>query len=129
MLTLQEVFNKVWERAYTPIRSENEALLQPSTPGKNICSYRNPKDGVNHCFIGVCIPNEVYNEEFEGMGALDLFKSYPNEMKLIFGNMVTEYRAKNALSELQSIHDLIEPEFWHERLREFAIKYNLAIPE
>ena len=113
-ITLQEVFNKVWERAKVEVRSFDST--------KAICTYRNSDGSKNHCFVGVCIPDELYTPEMEDGGSISV-----NEcVKSLFHKTLHP-----ALQELQSIHDNrghYGTDDWPAELTKFAKKHRLKIP-
>lgn len=109
-ITLEEVFNKVWERAKIPYKSMDNGR----------CVYRNPDGSKNHCFVGVCIPDELYDPIMDNGGSI-----YNNkEVKSLFDSNLHA-----PLKELQRIHDFESPNMWPVELRLFAKGHNLSIPE
>lgn len=115
-MSLQDVFNKVWERAKIKERCESEVA----------CLYRNPDGSKNHCFVGVCIPDELYDPKMDEVasGAITILNKYPKVCELFNFN-----EAGFILNELQAIHDYNDYDDWDSNLREFAYKYKLTIPE
>ena len=115
-MSLQDVFNKVWERAKIKERSES---LQS-------CLYRNPDGSKNHCFVGVCIPDELYDPKMDeaATGADQLLIKYPKVCELF-----NFQDAGLALLDLQRIHDYGDPDDWEPELVKFASNNNLTIPE
>ena len=112
-ITLQEVFNKVWERAKVKVKS--------SDPADITCTYRNSDGSQNHCFVGICIPDELYRPEMDdSSGGVEV-----NEhVRKLFPEKLIP-----ALAELQRIHDCSEPSDWGDQLIKFAKKHDLKIPE
>ena len=115
-MSLQDVFNKVWERAKIKERSESEEA----------CLYRNPDGSKNHCFVGVCIPDELYDPKMDEIasGADTILIKYPKVCELF--NFPD---ADSILLDLQRIHDYDDPDNWESELVKFANIHNLTIPE
>jgi hypothetical protein len=65
--TLQGFFNRAYRWAKRP-------EFKPCTDDSNSCAYRND-EGTNACFIGACIPDNLYKRKMEGMRLSDLLKS------------------------------------------------------
>ncbi len=119
MLTKQEIFNKVWERAKDPRRSV--APYSKRTGSKQICMYR-PGGGLPPCFIGVCIPDSEYISTMEtGIHQLACFGPWPPSLS-------REEADVDYYAALQRIHDDADPALWPEKLREVAERYSLTVP-
>lgn len=117
-MNLREVLDKVRERAKIPVKSSK--LL---APGWERCYYRNPDGSKNHCFVGVCIPDEIYNRSMEGAGtAWSVYQDY-EEVAALFDESVDP---ECHLQELQRIHDSYPPDTWELKLKQFAAQNNLA---
>ena len=108
-LTLQEVFNAVWERA----KDKTKAVTDNRWAD---CLYR-AKDG-RKCFIGVLIPDAEYDPTMEGDGIIQIKSKLPCLQGLDV----------DRLNDLQIIHDAHPVEAWEEKLRDFALVYNLTVP-
>ena len=116
----QEIFNKVWERAKIHVKSIN--------PASDLCMYRNPNGNNNHCFVGVCIPDELYDPAIEEARVVNLLN--PN-VRYWYNSKITklfEGIEPNFLGDLQRIHDHTPFIDWELNLKEIANKYNLSIP-
>lgn len=109
-LTLQQVFNGAWERAKHKVRCTSYDGIS--------CRYR--AEGTPPCFIGVSIPDELYDIHFEGRNAGDIAV---NELPELFADIEPE-----TLCRLQRIHDKEPPAFWEGELRAFAKELNLEVP-
>jgi hypothetical protein len=109
-MTLQDVFNVVWERAKNPVKS-----MTACDDGSDYdCLYRGPNS--LKCFIGECIADEDYKESFEG-------KPVSNPIiKDLFP------LCWNSLRTLQTIHDDYEPNDWRKELDIYAKDRGLSIP-
>lgn len=115
-MSLQDVFNKVWERAKIKERCESRVS----------CLYRNPDGSKNHCFVGVCIPDELYDPKMDenAYGADTILTKYPKVCELFNFD-----GASLKLLDLQRIHDCDDPDNWEPELIKFANNHNLTIPE
>ncbi len=92
MMTEQEIFDKVL--------AHSRIMTEPSSgPDGFACFYRTSTG--NRCFVGVCIPDEVYVPEMENSGISTLLSRFPI-MQNILGS--SELRI-NFLTSLQEIHD------------------------
>ena len=115
LLTLQDVFNKVWPRSKILVKSMNTGT----------CFYRDPKREAPPCFIGVCLTDYDFGhgklEDIDG-GVIGL--RLEGRLPKKFDNI-----DENALHDLQVIHDHKDPETWEKYLRLFADKHKLTIPE
>ena len=119
-MNLQEVFNKVWERSKIHVKSIN---LEYS------CFYRNPDGSKNHCFVGICIPDESYSSGIEDgriQDILDPENKYRYDAKIA---TIFEGIDPNLLGKLQYIHDNRSCKEWETELRYFASVNKLTIPE
>ncbi len=125
-LKRQDVFNKVWQHA---VVEGNEPSYDFN---EDNCFYRGPNG--ESCFVGVCIPDEVYRPDMEHNNADSLVLNFPEVEKLF------DKRSANTdfLNSLQYVHDgaggMEEPdegweEFWRDKLSVFAEKKNLTIPD
>ena len=142
-VSLQDIFNIVWEGV--------EGGMMPSIKNGTECLYvnvdtpRNNKDGeCDGCFIGYAlmklgVPKDLLLE-VDKKGTLSaeslLFSEPPQEghrfhhvLKNIRESLPRIQYLKNPLNELQGIHDLNHQSMWKTKLREYANKHNLIIPE
>ncbi len=92
LMTEQEIFDKVLAHS----RSMTEKAV--SLLGE-YCMYRTSTG--NRCFVGVCIPDEVYVPEMENSGIDTLLSRFP-VMQNILG---ASKRRIDFLVRLQEIHD------------------------
>jgi hypothetical protein len=106
-MTLQDVFNVVWERAKNPVKSRLGI--------SGVCAYRGA--GGLKCFIGECISDEDYSICNEGKTVLD------TEVASLFPGLNS-----TVLRDLQRIHDVYVPSDWKTNLEFFAKTNNLQIP-
>lgn len=126
MLTMQKVFDKIWERAGTKV------LAQAENSGD--CLYRTP-EGLC-CFIGALIPNDVYDPEIEGASLSRDDASGKICIPHIFDNVLrasgidTENpELVSLLEKCQRIHDSERIVKWDNKLQELAEQYDLTVPE
>jgi hypothetical protein len=106
--TEQEVFDIVANHLLT----QNRQSLVYDDFVDETCAYRGRYN--TKCAAGILIPDEYYTQELEGNGWKKLVENSlvpPNFMDLI--------------AKLQSIHDLHEPKYWKQKLRDLASKHNL----
>lgn len=104
MITKQEAFNLVWERA----KDKRRAVAH----GR--CLYRAP-DGLK-CFVGVLIPDEKYDARFD------------SEWRTTGEVMDCDKELERFLCSLQGIHDWTEPAEWERLLRQVALAEGLEVP-
>lgn len=57
-ITLQDIFDAAWQAFVVEMKPKSENV------NSNTCLYRSPEG--HKCAIGLCIPDELYNEKFEG---------------------------------------------------------------
>lgn len=120
LLTLQEVFDKIWERAKDPRKS----LRKPHDPENSLCAYRSP-DGLK-CFMGVLLPDQNYDP------SMDDEKSVPTKTGIGYVKDFIPLDlsvSEEHLYRLQRIHDSWEPENWRSRLIAFATSQHLTVPQ
>ena len=118
-MTAQEIFNKV----VTHLRNQKikSVGLNKGGIGENyICLYRGPNG--TKCAVGCLIPDNVYQQKFEGHKVVYLATNYPEIEKLIHGNEIL-------IAQLQGIHDYNRYEDWEDDFNILAKKCNLTVPE
>lgn len=117
MKTLQELFTQ----AYLGLASQG--FQQSIKLGS--CLYRGPNN--LRCAIGWCIPDEAYDEKFEGTAPTSAaFAPICHAL----GISPTDMDMRHILDELQTCHDNGDtPEEMQRRLTEFALENSLTIPE
>lgn len=113
-LTLQEAFNKIWERAKDKVKAIERFNEDPALTG---CRYR--ASNGKKCFVGVLIPDEQYTPEMEG----ELFSIIEKSVPCIRG------LDHQLLCKLQEIHDSWKISEWDFALRNFAIMNKLTVPD
>lgn len=99
------------------------ALRKQVLPSKNeegFCLYRGPH-GLK-CAVGHLIPDEMYKEEMEDVGAFYLPKKYP-EIEELFDDC-----SMHLIDVLQEIHDCYHPKSWEEEWKKVAQEYDLIMP-
>jgi len=122
----QEVFNKVWEHAHT---QKEKSLAKKGDPDENLCRYRG--DNGTKCFIGALIPNEVYEEDMEGMNVANLVERFSIVGRTLglAENVTRDSSDMRFLARLQYIHDSYPPSEWDDELRYFADTRDVRVPE
>lgn len=88
---------------------------QPSLSEEQQCRYRGCNG--NKCIVGWMIPDENYNENFEGTSAYGLIQQYPK----LLG--VEQKKEERLLSRLQDIHDALDGTTTEEEFRERFVSY------
>jgi hypothetical protein len=111
----QGIFDAVWERAKTKVKSKADN-------NEFDCRYRDRKG--NKCFAGVLIPDALYNPAIEGrrFSAL-LEEGIPCAVAACHRDDV------DLVEQLQRIHDLIPVEHWEGALRYFAMINFLSVQD
>lgn len=123
MMTRQEAFNRV---AFGLLAQNKKCQgPNPNDDSSTICLYR---DGNGcRCAIGFLIPDEWYTPSIEGHAVRDhrvdkimvlagLFHSVSDEDELEF------------FTDLQQVHDKIDPSGWRVHLRDLGRKWGLLWP-
>ena len=112
-MTLQEIFDK----SSTHLLTQNARSLAPSSDF--FCAYRGRNE--LKCAVGVLISDEAYSHDLEGRGcdALEV------EQALEASGVPTTREARDLMDALQYIHDYVEPQDWHEQLRDLAARLGL----
>jgi hypothetical protein len=110
----QDVFNKIWDYF---IVNKN-----PKAGDNNTCYYRGP--GGIKCFVGVLIPDDMYSPDMENKSAGEMLEKFPALMKHLDASGSDLF----FLKILQDIHDYYTPDMWRKELNDFAITFDLQIP-
>jgi hypothetical protein len=118
-MTLQEVFDKIWERA----KDKRKSLRDP-TKVSSLCAYRSP-DGLK-CFIGVLLPDQNYMPVMDDGSAIPSKTGigYVKDFIPLDSSVFEEH-----LYSLQRIHDSHPPDHWEVHLRGFAKRRGLTVPQ
>ena len=112
----QEVFNT----AYLGLKSQ--CFEKSYNPEGGVCQYHTTH-GLK-CAIGHCIPNELYDKNFEGKSAIIVQEILDHKSSLFF------HIEAGFLRKLQNCHDRAEtPKDMQEKLKDFANQQGLTIPE
>ena len=115
MSTQQETFNTV----VNALRKQGCKSSQVNEPDN--CLYHGPS-GLK-CAAGHLIPDEEYNENFEGTPLLDGLSEKPT----IVGNIIRRLGHDiHLVQKLQIIHDNDEVEKWEAAFARLADKFNLV---
>ncbi len=117
--SLQAVFDKVWD--HFVVQKQPQSMCADG----QLCMYRG--NGGAKCILGVCIPDELYDEEMESKAAELLKHTFPREWEMVFDGI-----SEHDLARLQGVHDSAVPMGFVDTmtlgLTRFADKYNLTIP-
>ena len=119
MKTNEEKYQEIFTKAYLGLASQGfEKSLKSNM--NDICMYKGLAG--RRCAIGHVIPDDMYCEELEGLGA-----TAPSVLKVVWPDANSDERL--FLEELQRSHDYSGPNTNMEiLLQAFAEKYNLQIP-
>ena len=109
---------QAFEMAVKHLRKQGRRSLQY---GAITCMYRIPESGLK-CAVGALIPDELYQESFEGVGIVRLIDTF-DEINKLFENVNFKL-----LEDLQNIHDNYEVTNWENELQELSIVYGLTMP-
>lgn len=123
MLTLQEVFNKVYRHLLTQNRVARNSLA-------GICRYRSkPHDDdsvVLMCAAGVLIDDEHYSESIEGYHVLNA--TAPRSALIKSGVDMNDPVMNALVASLQDVHDAGDPSEWPDELYRVAGMFKLEVP-
>lgn len=114
----QEMFDIIWKRAKTPVK----ALIKFGTEGHARCQYR-ASEGYK-CFIGECIPDEMYKPDMEDYTTFAALTYKFPEIKQLFNNVDRMF-----FDLIQNIHDIRNETEWNECLINLAKEYKLKVPQ
>lgn len=122
MMTLQEMYDK----AATHLLLQGKRCAVSNANGFFSCRYRGPEGSM--CAVGALIPDEMYDERYEGIAADNLLFKVPGLAQHLMGSTIgddTLYHVARLLSNLQHIHDRTPPEDWKRQLDGLADRMNL----
>ena len=111
-MTNQEAFDIA---AVGMIKQGARSLVDPGPDGSNACAYRG-EDGMK-CGVGFLIPDELYDEDMEGLNAEGLIKRWPSLGLEDVAVLCTE---------IQAMHDEFDPDYWASELALMAKAYDLS---
>jgi len=116
--TTQERFDLIVNHAAKKVK----CLIVTTIDGEKteVCQYRNTSG--NRCFIGVLIPDELYNEEMESLRVEKLIGQYES-LRPYLGDDIT------FLAWIQKLHDRCKVEQWLSTLKDYAKGFDLKFPE
>lgn len=123
MSRMQVWFNAIWERAKKPVRSTIDVFNDDNLT----CAYRGDQAGTA-CFVGVLIPDELYDPEMEGK-PVNQSVSVLQVLEKAYGGDKLSGSEMEFLSEAQGIHDHQSIDYWERRLRNLAAEYHLQCPK
>lgn len=120
----QQIFEIVSKHLLTQNQRSTGALRNSPFEG---CAYRG-RNGLK-CAVGCLIPDELYNPNIEDITIDGLLENDDNtNLKELF--YAVEYRF---LTELQTIHDRVDPNKWECSLRKLVTQqgeyYGITLPE
>ena len=111
-LTKQEWFDAAWEQAKSRQKSVDE---------HGACLYVGPSG--ERCFVGAALDEETA-KEFNDLGSC-----YTLFYKKLIAVADLTGSGESFISRLQRVHDDYDPSDWELRLREFAERWDLTVPE
>lgn len=110
----QDIFNRVVRH----LLAQNAR----SVAADGTCMYRDEND--RQCAVGCLIEYDAYSKYLEGRGVSD-----PNvRTALEQSGVPVDHDTFVVLSRLQSIHDNLNPETWHDHLERCASDFGLEMP-
>jgi hypothetical protein len=114
----QEMFNKVW---FGLQGQDWKQSVDSFNGGGNQCAYRGANGA--KCAAGHLIPDENYDEEFEGCGIGSLLNRYP----MLFNEAMNQ-ECVSFIKEMQAIHDSGDDSM-QDGFVWLAQQHDLTIPE
>lgn len=119
-LTRQEIFNIV----STHLLEQDDKSAETDEKGLFRCKYRGP-NGLK-CAIGILIPDEEYNPEWEGkcVNTQNLSEGMPIAAACGISRADVDFARS-----LQHVHDLFDVCDWRNQLKLFRSSWNLVWPE
>lgn len=112
--TLQELFDTAANHLLEQMsKSEDE---------RQTCRYRGP-EGMK-CAVGALIPDSAYIPEIENCVSTSLFSRFRDVLEES-GINPDSLETEQLLSELQEVHDMYDPIYWSNALRQVAENFNL----
>jgi hypothetical protein len=90
--------------------------------GSMNCLYRLPESNLK-CAVGALIPDELYQQSFEGTSIVGLIDTF-DDLNSLFKDVNLKL-----LEDLQNVHDNSEVTNWENELKELSIVYKLTMPE
>lgn len=129
-MTAQEIFNKVATHLLTQ-RARSLTNL-PETAEIPACNYRGAEGRA--CAVGCLIPDEMYSPDmdisdpfsgYNGTGVASLLGRFPDLKPRLLPSGLSERAGLDFLTELQYLHDSVEPDIWGKGLRELAVRWGL----
>lgn len=108
-MTNQEAFDKV--KAHLLLQN-SRALYK-----NRGCCYKDQNG--KKCAVGCLIPDELYEDRFEGSGVIELLRKSTN-LRALFDGLDAIF-----LMDLQLVHDTKDPKDWPECLNHLATVYGL----
>lgn len=106
----QDIFNVVYKHL---LKQNKQSMLDEMT-----CAYRSP-NGLS-CAIGCLITDDEYISNIEGKSVLQLVEMQQLPIRLVPHAIL--------LTELQTLHDVFNPNEWEDQLAIFAECHSFDIP-
>ena len=126
-MTKQEIFDTVAAH----LLEQKETCVIRTSSGTDFCAYRGDRGMM--CAIGVLVPDNLYEQSMEGGPVYALLEEWPEVCKAIWGRKKMAPYQKKFLSDLQLIHDELNPETWLSALQLFVhcwrLNQNAAMPK
>lgn len=130
---------KILQKIYNHLKKQNKKAIDKKN--KNRCKYRLERNGqILKCAIGCLIPDEEYNEEFEGLTVKSCtdFKFFTLKQKktaIQFKNVLKKAckikrwskSIETFLQLIQNIHDEYPVKSWKKKFIEIAELHHLQL--
>lgn len=117
-ISRQELFNNAWNGF---VKQGWKRSVKHWRDGYTSCQYRGENDC--RCGIGWSIPDDKYHPKMEGLRAT------AEDVASVVGIDVEDWANDDAFANaLQNVHDSATDATLEQFMRQFAAKFNLAIP-
>lgn len=115
--SLQDIFDKVATHLLTQNKKSQDYF---DLTGKLYCTYRNllEDNTILKCAIGCLVPDDKYNESFEGKYVVSLID---------YLNLNIDTNKKDLLIHLQIVHDSRSVKDWKVCLKDVADIFGLSV--
>lgn len=120
MFNKQEIFDKVSKHLVE--QNRQCGVFAVSGIGAIECLYRDKKGLA--CAIGCLIPDDKYHQDMEGNGVIGKNPLVDQVIDELYSPDPGGYVF---LSDLQNIHDHVQPQDWKKELRGYALSHGLIV--
>lgn len=120
--TKQQIFDQV--SAHMLEQNKPSKKLEPNGFSK-MCAYRGGESGELKCAAGCLIADDEYIPEMDQTGFVDGKQTGSDWSSLIRRDLVTDAHSV-IISELQQVHDTVDPVSWKRQLNQLAQRNGLV---